>query len=389
MNGCGRGYQGFNCTEKCEDYFFGENCEERCNSTCRNCNKISGECDYGCHPGWIGHFCQKVCTAGYYGEQCNSICGHCLNNSACDHDTGVCEQGCEPGYEGEKCRKACSGGMYGTNCSVTCGNCFESQQCHHINGTCMNGCDHRYQGLKCIEDIVQILQFKSNSLELREGKPAWFELQVLSHSDFKVEWFHDGYRITNSRARFIITAFDKKNATSLHTLQIDRVLQRDKGEWKIVVFNNVTYVTRNVAVTVIPELVLKMNPQFDFSIQTGDNIYLQCTVTNPESLYYVTNGRLVFMKNGSLFTVYGSYTNVSYIWRKLSATGDDSGRYTCSHSGYDDPVSVSVLITVIQPEQKRCKSEQADGILWNTTLAGTTKQEHCPEYQIGFLCCCR
>lgn len=166
----------------------------------------------------------------------------------------------------------------------------------------MNGCDHRYQGLKCIEDILQIRQFKSNSLELREGKPAWFELQVLSHSDFEVEWFHDGYRITNSRARFIITAFDKKNATSLHTLQLDRVLQRDKGEWKIVVSNNVTYVTRNVAVTVIPELVLKMNPQFDFSIQTGDNIYLQCTVTNPESLYYVTNGRLVFMKNGSLFT---------------------------------------------------------------------------------------
>lgn len=34
-------------------------------------------------------------------------------------------------------------------------------------------------------------------------------------------------------------------------------------------------------------------------------------------------------------------------------------------------------------EQKKCKSEQADGILWNTTLAGTTKQEHCPENQIG------
>lgn len=49
------------------------------------------------------------------------------------------------------------------------------------------------------------------------------------------------------------------------------------------------------------------------------------------------------------FSVYESYTNVSTIWRKLSATGDDSGRYTCSHSGYDDQVSVSVYITVIQP----------------------------------------
>lgn len=152
-----------------------------------------------------------------------------------------------------------------------------------------------------------------------------------------------------------------------------------------------------------------MNPQFDFSIQNGDNIYLQCTVTNPESLYYVTNGRLVFMKNGSLFTglvnymlfwkfisskyqrkifpmefpgastnsqsrvyfsVYGSYTNVSYIWRKLSATGDDSGKYTCSHSGYDDPVSVSVFITVIQPGE----------LNWNIWNQRTLKQTNPMKY---------
>uniref|UniRef100_K1PLV0 Uncharacterized protein n=1 Tax=Magallana gigas TaxID=29159 RepID=K1PLV0_MAGGI len=192
---------------------------------------------------------------------------------------------------------------------------FAQKQCHHINGTCMDGCDDRYQGLKCIEEILQILQFKSNSLELREGKPAWFELQVL----------------------------------------------------------------------IIPELVIKMNPQFDFSVPSGDNIYLQCTVSNPESLYHVTNGRIVFMKNGSLLSVGESYTNFSTIWRKLSATGNDSGRYTCVHSGYDYPVSVSVYINVIQPQQKGCKSEQSDGIIWNTTLAGTTKKEPCPENQIGFV----
>ncbi|XP_065927125.1 adhesion G protein-coupled receptor B1 isoform X5 [Magallana gigas] len=385
MNGCGRGYQGVHCIEECDDYFFGENCEKRCNSTCRNCNKSSGECEYGCYPGWTGRFCQEECTAGYYGGLCSSICGHCLNNSTCDHITGVCEQGCEPGYQGEICTEACNGGMYGTNCSVTCGNCFESQQCHHINGTCIDGCDDRYQGLKCIEEILQILQFKSNSLELREGKPAWFELQVLSHSDFKVEWFHDGYMITTSRARFIITSTDMKNATSFHTLQIDRVMQRDTGEWKITVSNEVTYVTRKVTVTVIPELVIKTNPQFDFSVPSGDNIYLQCTVSNPESLYHVTNGRIVFMKNGSLLSVGESYTNFSTIWRKLSATGNDSGRYTCVHSGYDYQVSVSVYINVIQPQQKGCKSEQSDGIIWNTTLAGTTKKEPCPENQIGFV----
>lgn len=45
-----------------------------------------------------------------------------------------------------------------------------------------------------------------------------------------------------------------------------------------------------------------MNPQFDFSVPSGDNIYLQCTVSNPESLYHITNGRIVFMKNGSLLS---------------------------------------------------------------------------------------
>lgn len=34
-------------------------------------------------------------------------------------------------------------------------------------------------------------------------------------------------------------------------------------------------------------------------------------------------------------------------------------------------------------EQKGCKSEQSDGIIWNTTLAGTIKKEPCPENQIG------
>nr|XP_034334209.1 adhesion G protein-coupled receptor B1 isoform X4 [Crassostrea gigas] len=237
---------------------------------------------------------------------------------------------------------------------------FESLSICIISSGCVgNFCKCNLQSV-FIWEILQILQFKSNSLELREGKPAWFELQVLSHLDFKVEWFHDGYMITTSRARFIITSTDMRNATSFHTLQIDRVMQRDTGEWKITVSNEVTYVTRKVTVTVIPELVIKMNPQFDFSVPSGDIIYLQCTVSNPESLYHVTNGRIVFMKNGSLLSVGESYTNFSTIWRKLSATGNDS-------------------------EQKGCKSEQSDGIIWNTTLAGTTKKEPCPENQIGFV----
>uniref|UniRef100_K1RAR9 G-protein coupled receptors family 2 profile 1 domain-containing protein n=1 Tax=Magallana gigas TaxID=29159 RepID=K1RAR9_MAGGI len=62
---------------------------------------------------------------------------------------------------------------------------------------------------------------------------------------------------------------------------------------------------------------------------------------------------------------------------------DDTGRYTCKHSNYQDPIYVSVYVTVFQPEQKRCESEWSEGILWNTTLADTTKQELCPAKQKG------
>lgn len=43
-----------------------------------------------------------------------------------------------------------------------------------------------------------------------------------------------------------------------------------------------------------------------------------------------------------------SYTAVSIIWSTSAATETDSGRYTCLHTGYPDPVFVSVNITVIQ-----------------------------------------
>lgn len=38
---------------------------------------------------------------------------------------------------------------------------------------------------------------------------------------------------------------------------------------------------------------------------------------------------------------------------------------------------------MISVEQKRCESEFSEGILWNTTLAETTKQEPCPAKQKG------
>lgn len=46
-------------------------------------------------------------------------------------------------------------------------------------------------------------------------------------------------------------------------------------------------------------MVLDMNPKYDFSILRGEEINLQCTVTNPQALFNVTYGSLVMTKNES------------------------------------------------------------------------------------------
>lgn len=53
---------------ECDDGFFGPNCIEKCNTTCRNCNKTSGICDKGCKPGWKGLYCQDgiLCNCCLY-----------------------------------------------------------------------------------------------------------------------------------------------------------------------------------------------------------------------------------------------------------------------------------------------------------------------------------
>lgn len=99
MNGCDKGFEGLDCTKgrvkfysniflkkktyigvidnvvfalklfanvfncyvysECNDGYFGPNCIEPCNVTCRSCNKTSGICDKGCKPGWRGLYCQE------------------------------------------------------------------------------------------------------------------------------------------------------------------------------------------------------------------------------------------------------------------------------------------------------------------------------------------
>lgn len=43
---------------ECDGNYFGRNCENMCNATCKGCNITNGICDKDCQPGWSGLFCQ-------------------------------------------------------------------------------------------------------------------------------------------------------------------------------------------------------------------------------------------------------------------------------------------------------------------------------------------
>lgn len=48
---------------------------------------------------------------------------------------------------------------------------------------------------------------------------------------------------------------------------------------------------------VLPRLRLAMLPQYDFSIRSGDILNLTCSVVNPESLFDLSHGSLVWLKD--------------------------------------------------------------------------------------------
>lgn len=82
----------------------------------------------------------------------------------------------------------------------------------------------------CILDVLHILNFESSNLVLHEGKSIWFKLQLKNKTTNEVKWFHNGYVINNPPRRYKITSLRAENDTSLHTLYIENVLQRDMGK---------------------------------------------------------------------------------------------------------------------------------------------------------------
>nr|XP_022310794.1 uncharacterized protein LOC111116095 [Crassostrea virginica] len=276
---------------------------------------------------------------------------------------------------------ACKNGSYGVYCNETCGHCRD-QNCHTVNGTCLSGCKPGYYGSQCKTCVLKVFAFEATSLVIREGTPVDIKLFFISTREYKFQWFHADYEVTNASTRYKMVMSKTDNGTSISTLHIAKALQRDEGHWKIKVISSGTYVARNLSLNVIPRLGLMMEPMFDFSVEEGEQLTIHCTIQNPESLVNIENGSLVLTKEGINLTP-SSSTQLSMTWYKGTSVVDDSGVYTCLYTTYPDPVSVSVYATVIAQEQKRCKNEYSEGILWNTTLASTTKEEPCPSHQKG------
>uniref|UniRef100_A0A8W8JKF0 SRCR domain-containing protein n=1 Tax=Magallana gigas TaxID=29159 RepID=A0A8W8JKF0_MAGGI len=175
--------------------------------------------------------------------------------------------------------------------------------------------------VKCLSDILQILEFKSSSLVFREGASAWFDLQIQSNAAYQIRWFHNEDLITSSSTRYRITSFEHENGTSSHTLQ--------------------------------------------------------------KSLLNVTQGGLILKKDETTISDV-SHSNFTIIWSTSSGTKDGLWQIQPAYTPAIRSSSfVSVDVTVLQPEQKRCEGQISDGISWNTTLAGNTKYEHCPANQRG------
>ena len=43
----------------CPIGWYGEHCSQRCGTNCKDCNKSSGICEFGCYDGWKGRVCEN------------------------------------------------------------------------------------------------------------------------------------------------------------------------------------------------------------------------------------------------------------------------------------------------------------------------------------------
>ncbi|CAC5355160.1 unnamed protein product [Mytilus coruscus] len=106
IGGCQDGWQGFNCSQPCPHSKFGKNCSGFCEGCLsRTCYRVNGLCDNttSCNPGYkYSQYCNIACDDGYFGNKCEKKC-NCLTEP-CSKEDGICPLGgCMKGWAGESC----------------------------------------------------------------------------------------------------------------------------------------------------------------------------------------------------------------------------------------------------------------------------------------------
>ncbi|XP_071129225.1 receptor-type tyrosine-protein phosphatase epsilon-like [Mytilus edulis] len=139
--GCKKGWKDTNCFTECSPGYFGRNCSQSCDGCLsKTCDRFDGFCHVGdkCKPGYINYpKCNQSCANWFYGENCANKC-NCLSEP-CNKSTGMCPGGkCDRGWSGESCNKECSDGYFGYNCIGYCNNCLNTS-CEMYEGNCTYG----------------------------------------------------------------------------------------------------------------------------------------------------------------------------------------------------------------------------------------------------------
>ncbi|XP_053385743.1 multiple epidermal growth factor-like domains protein 6 [Mercenaria mercenaria] len=148
---CPAGCKGCKSQESCSDYNGnnGKFCDRQCPPNCKNviCDKLSGNCSYGCITDeFIGSKCND-CVTGKYGTFCNKSCPTNCKGDKCNKTNGVCLNGCKENFAGKTC-SACVAGKYSLNCGVNCSRNCENQLCEFTSGNCLK-CKDNYFGKHC------------------------------------------------------------------------------------------------------------------------------------------------------------------------------------------------------------------------------------------------
>lgn len=145
----------FEVSEGCPPGFYGPpGCTEECGH-CLNgtvCDNVTGECPQGCGPGYLGEMCYDRCPMNTWGPNCSMACGNCLIFHPCDVVTGACggEGSCAAGYQGPTCHDPCGDNYWGLKCANLCGNCLTFIPCNKINGACGGGCSEGWLPPNCV-----------------------------------------------------------------------------------------------------------------------------------------------------------------------------------------------------------------------------------------------